>query len=252
MRFKSTFGQMHRISFLLWPKNSSGQPDFTGQTVWGLFERHYHPQTGYVLAKPELKQVLGAPRAVAMTQIIEWPTKGGVLDPDALKKGNWIPYPWVVGGLQYERLRAIEKNNPFGDFDLVLYCNDEKFQKFEIQLAPTNLYRKLITSAPPGKNALVDQLRKDIESHFSRDLLNAVGRSMSKAEVTQAVLMQNVNTGMQNVMGIAKAAPPPPAPWTPNYAQVREPENVGYIPGESLDSDSKEDDWGGYPLGKWD
>lgn len=166
MKLRMTKGQTLRLSFTRFPLDLIKGGDFPNLEEKPIFSgghRHYvAPQFdqndggigGYVVCggrgnckwcahKDENTQFA---RLAIATTVVVWPTlRDNSVDHKALYNGMFDVMPWVFGRKIYKELSVIQNEFPLGEFDLLLTCDREQYQRITIRATKGNMYKKLLS-----------------------------------------------------------------------------------------------------------
>lgn len=123
-----TKGQKDRIAIVWRPQNEDGEY-VMNECKFVMDEYHYVQGMGYILASPEINEILGeegSPRAA--TIIVQYDTnrKGEVAEPF-----DYEVKAWYLGGDKVESLQEHNGEHPIHACDLVVKCVDPKYQKMQ-------------------------------------------------------------------------------------------------------------------------
>lgn len=178
--WKADINRIYRLSFMWWkgleegaPNLDDSAPQFAGANT------HYIPGAGYVVNKgPEYTKLAGGepPRMRIASIIAVWPTnKDGVLDKNALARGDVEILPWVISGEKFNYLKSTNNEFPFGHHDFTANCTEAQYQKMTFTPCKESLLRTLM--ANPKSESLVkdliakaQQIQLSIKDHIGREM----------------------------------------------------------------------------------
>lgn len=166
MKMRLAKGQTVRLSFTRFPLDLVRGRDFPNLEEKPVFSggyRHYvDPQYddtddgigGYVLCKgrgncrwcSHKDENTSYARLAIATTVVVWPCdRNGVVDYNALYKGMFDVMPWVFGKKIYKELSVIQNEFPLGEFDLLVTCDREQYQRITIRPTKGNMYKKILS-----------------------------------------------------------------------------------------------------------
>lgn len=121
-------GQKERVAVVWFPQDENGNWDESRVKFMGD-HCHYIKGMGYVLADPEIDEVVGEPgRARAVTIIVHYETnkKGQVTDPLTYE----VKY-WYLGGTKIESLMDHNESRPLHKVDYIVKCTNPDYQNMD-------------------------------------------------------------------------------------------------------------------------
>ena len=159
-------GQKIRLSFTRFPEDlmKNGFPNLELSPIFSGGYRHYIPPKydlkrnvgGYVMCKGRGEcelcrhsdETIQKSRLAIATTVVVWPLlhSGGV-DHKALYNGVFDVMPWVFGRKMYKELSVIQGEFPLGEFDLILTCEREKYQRINIRATKGNLFKTVMRAS---------------------------------------------------------------------------------------------------------
>lgn len=185
--WKADAGRTYRFSFLWWKGLDEGKPDL--DTVAPLFagaQTNFIPGVGYIVNKgAEYTKLAGgeAPRMRIATVIVVWPTdKAGAVDKNALARGDYEVYAWVISGDKYNTLKSINNEFPFGSHDCLATCSDATYQKMTFTPSKES-YLRLILGNPKMDAFAKDMIEK--AQGIVGSISDFVGREMTVQQVRE-------------------------------------------------------------------
>jgi len=178
-RFRGEAGQKYRVSLAWWPGSEEQDPDFKATSPRFLQAlRHWNTTANcFVLNKgPEYTELLGKPKMSAVTAIVSWPVQeNGKVIPEQVSK-RYIIHPWIISMHYLKDVREIHEKFPLNEYDLILGCEDHRFQRFSLQPTKGNLLQRLQKTTGEKKLLFETISRKtsilisSIEEHLGRNL----------------------------------------------------------------------------------
>lgn len=166
VKLRMETGQKIRLSFTRFPEDLTrgGMSDLEQKPIFSGGYRHYVSSEfdltksggGYVVCKGKgnckwckhSDENTRYSRLAIATTVVIWPLlPNGSVDHKALYNGVFDVMPWVFGKKMYKELSVIQGEFPLGEFDLILDCDREQYQRINIRATKGNLYRKVITAS---------------------------------------------------------------------------------------------------------
>mgnify|MGYP001411524698 CR=1 FL=1 len=167
MKLRMTKGQKIRLSFTRFPIDlvKGGEfPDLEQKPLFSGGYRHYvAPQFdptnsggGYVVCKGKGQcrwcnhhdENTRFTRLGIGTTVVVWPIlSDGSIDHKSLYNGIFDVMPWVFGKKIYSELSVIQDEFPLGEFDILLTCDREKYQRINIRATKGNMYKRILTAS---------------------------------------------------------------------------------------------------------
>ena len=167
VKLRMVKGQKLRLSFTRFPSDltkGNDFPDLEQNPIFSGGYRHYiSPEFdlsgkggGYEICKgrgnckwcKHSDENTRISRLSIATTVVVWPTLyDGSVDHKALYNGVFDVMPWVFGRKIYKELSVIQEEFPLGEFDLLLTCDREKYQRITMRATKGNMYKKVIKAS---------------------------------------------------------------------------------------------------------
>ena len=168
VKLRMITGQKIRLSFTRFPEDlirkNGGIPDLEKKPIFSGGFRHFVPSEfdetkrggGYVLCKGRrdckwcrhTDENTRYSRLSIATTVVVWPLlPNGDVDHKALYNGIFDVMPWVFGKKLYKELSILQNEFHLGEFDIILTCDREQYQRINIRATKGNMYRKVITAS---------------------------------------------------------------------------------------------------------
>lgn len=176
-RFRGQEGCEYRLSFGWWPGSEVLSPEFGTSPRFYEEIRHWDASGHrYILNRGgEYSEMFGPGRRVAGTAVVSWPVDPmGRLIPGDISKYRVMS--WVLTPPQISKIREIHKEFHLGKFDVILRCDNERFQNFIYMPAKRNIFAEFQGSSGIKSSIYGDIVRKvhyiisNIRSYLGQDI----------------------------------------------------------------------------------
>ena len=188
--FKGETNKKYRLSFVWWNTNDDGTPDFNNASPNMVAKnRIYIKGAGYLIPKGnEFNDLAGtAPRPAIATVVVKWPLdRQGAVDKAALKSRDYEVLTWIFSKDKYTTLKDQHMECHFGEFDVMVRCNDANFQKMTFSPSKGNLYRQLLEK---GNGGIGQKIQEEAEA-LANNINDAIGRTMTVDQVKEKLGME--------------------------------------------------------------
>lgn len=205
-RLKLAKGDARRISFVLFPGFDTGNPDFSKMPLFARARRVYAQGIGNIIDEGPASKITGLQSKEYFATIIAlWPTAPGSMKPltsTIVNDNNFELKYWVMTKTRMEEIKKAHgmTGAELSTADLGVVCDDEQYQKLQIQSLPQSLYHTFCTSDKTKDFASV--INRQIQSMVDA-LESQIGMRLTADEIRQrwSTVSQDVSENTSNAMG---------------------------------------------------